>query len=557
MNTTTISHVSRVSIRSVRFATIIAALELASSTYGALVFNIPAPNGVGDVVALTNALARISAAPDNDNSNGKFKSKVWLAPGVYDLSGIYMTGGSHLNLPSCQGGLIAGLGDGPEDVVLLGGGEVGAHRVLYADGSNYDWLTISNLTVTGGWSTSDGGGIWCDGALKCIDLIVSNNYAKGSNGGGGGGILRGHAENCLFADNRTDQRGGGLWCNGGSRLRDKFVQGSWNCVFTNNAAAYGGGQYGKGKYIESSFFCNRAGRGGAIETSASDFTWNGGQFANTVEVTGCTFIGNALTGWGYGSAIYNSSSESRPLLAVSNCTFTANVDTKGGDGIVHGCDMSDCAITGNYRTSHVIWNCNMNRCLVAANTNNNSGECIDDSSTISAYTNVNCLFLGNINNGYGHITKGKILVNCTYAKNESVGGGNYGGITSKCPSWNCLFAGNRIGGVQRDIRANYLGSTASLVLTNCVIGVADVTEDYTGLSNCRVTTKIKVVDEANGNYTPMPGSPAADKGAGDVRIQTLVGKRDLAGNRRVFGKGIDIGAFECQDNSPTTFFIVR
>ncbi len=43
------------------------AAALATSAHAALTFTIPAPNGVGDVVALTNALAQVNAAPANGN----------------------------------------------------------------------------------------------------------------------------------------------------------------------------------------------------------------------------------------------------------------------------------------------------------------------------------------------------------------------------------------------------------------------------------------------------------------------------------------------------------
>ena len=43
--------------------------------------------------------------------------------------------------------------------MLLGGGERGAHRVMSVRGANYGWMTVSNLTVTGGWTEYDGGGI--------------------------------------------------------------------------------------------------------------------------------------------------------------------------------------------------------------------------------------------------------------------------------------------------------------------------------------------------------------------------------------------------------------
>ncbi len=536
------------------------ATALATSAYAALTFTIPAPNGVGDVVALTNALAQINAAPADGNPNGRFWSKVWLEPGIYNLSGVYMNADSHLYVNSWHGGVLAGLGDGPRDVILIGGGESEAHRVLNGGGSNYDWLTISNLTVTGGWTTGNGGGIQGAGTVRYIDLVVSNNYAKGSWGAGGGGILRGHAINCLFADNRTDCWGGGFWSDGGGGQIKAFVQGTWNCVFTNNLAYYGGGQFGAGKCIDGTFIGNRAVHGGAFAcNSGAAFTWHGDRFTNETEITGCIFTGNRHTQSGHGTAIHNLSANSRPLISVSNCVMTANIDDYGGNGVVNGCDMTDCTFTGNTRPSCLIYNCNLTRCLVADNTRTTGGDTFDNNDSAGTYTNVNCLFIRNADRAYGNLTIGKVLVNCTYAENTNSGGGNYGGFIRKCPSWNCLFAGNTIGGNRRDIRYEYLGFTFDLALTNCVITATynDVSETFPGLANCRITKQIKVADEANGNYTPTTGSPLYDKAAQDAWILSLVGDRDLAGNRRVFGDRLDIGAFECQAYPPALKIIVK
>ena len=51
------------------------ATALATSAHAGLTFTVTAPNGVGDVVALTNAITRINALGGMANKNG---SKIWL-----------------------------------------------------------------------------------------------------------------------------------------------------------------------------------------------------------------------------------------------------------------------------------------------------------------------------------------------------------------------------------------------------------------------------------------------------------------------------------------------
>ena len=127
-------------------------------TAAAKEYTIEAPGGVGDIESLTNALVDINKKVLAERNS----SKVWLKPGVYNLRGVSMStdsGTGHLSLKSLNWGLIAGLGDGPEDTILLGGGKEDGLGVLCVSGNNSGWMTISNLTVTGGWSSGNGGGI--------------------------------------------------------------------------------------------------------------------------------------------------------------------------------------------------------------------------------------------------------------------------------------------------------------------------------------------------------------------------------------------------------------
>jgi hypothetical protein len=48
-------------------------------------------------------------------------------------------------------------------------------------------------------------------------------------------------------------------------------------------------------------------------------------------------------------------------------------------------------------------------------------------------------------------------------------------------------------------------------------------------------------EAAPGNYAPRPGSPCVDAG---VMLDWMAGARDVAGNPRLRGDGVDIGAYE-------------
>ena len=644
-------------------------LSLAVQAYEA---TIPAPNGVGDVVALTNKIAEFNAVASTEGG------KIWLEPGVYNLSGVYMTSASHLNIAYTGNTslLFAGKGSDRTKTVLIGGGEVEAHRVIAAGGGgNYGWTTFSNMTVTGGYVANDnGGGICGNHSTRYYDMIVSNNYAAGANQTGGGGCFGGQAYRCLFADNRagegSSRSAGGFYAAGRCGQKSE-VGGAWNCTFTNNTlngGFGGGGMLLTGICKDCTFYDNAVTGfgGGGVRVGSSSTTWgtttvytlidgctfvgNTGRYGGAIYgagciVTNCTFIGNKEDcTWGSdgGGAIYAVSSatlvDSRfygnsgtcspggaVVLAaggvISSCTFTTNsspgsggaVYAKGGatavvdstftgntavgnggavhvnsgavcavtnstftgnkftgnvnsykGGVASGATLVDCTITNN-TSATVLYKCNLYRCFVADNVTANAGESgvIDAAGTVGAYTNVNCLFKGNVMTSYGQFANGKVMINCTIVGNDSQNGGNYGYIcTPNCKLVNCVLSGNKIGNQYYDIRPIYgqgTLTTNALDMVNCVFvgSQKGVDENWKGLVNCKKVADVKFADAANGDYTPKTSSPLYDAGCQDPWILSLVGDKDLAGNQRVYYRGIDIGAYESQLNRPGSLLIVR
>ena len=117
-----------------RVAVAMIAAACAFDASAAFIRTIEAPGGVGNVTSLTNVLTEFNALSDDARKS----ARIWLQPGIYNLSGVYMTSTHHLTVASSQGGLFAGLGDGPEETILLGGGEAGAHGVLvFGGGGNW------------------------------------------------------------------------------------------------------------------------------------------------------------------------------------------------------------------------------------------------------------------------------------------------------------------------------------------------------------------------------------------------------------------------------------
>ena len=342
---------------------------------------IPAPGGVGNVTALTNALAHISSYRN-----------VLLKPGVYDLKDVEMESGSHLSLRAGGHGII-GLGDGPEDTVLLGGGSAAGCRILTLTGSSASSIAcVSNLTLTGGYTTKDGGAFYGNNFAHALDCVISNNYATGTWQAGGGAIRMGFARRCYFADNRTDgangHHGGAMWCN------DATYQGAVDCVFTNNYGCEGGGLRGSAIVRGCTFVGNAASRtastgkgGGVCRASVYDckFIENsgyaGGGLAMSAVVSNCVFVGNsARTGYtesgggalwyegggtiidcaftnntapGQGGTVnlYKKEGDVVPTRFV-NCTFSGSISDYSGGAIMHS-GQTEVHVEGCYFTNNL------------------------------------------------------------------------------------------------------------------------------------------------------------------------------------------------------------
>ena len=474
-----------------------------SAAFAALEFTISAPNGVGDVVALTNAFTELDKANTTD-------AKILLEPGVYDLTGFKVgTRNWHLTLEKkMANGLIAGTGDSPADTVIKGGGETdkyGIFYIWYTDASKP--TVISNLTLTCGYSRGSGGAVYGSYSTYGCNLvlshcIVSNNYAVGSNGGGGGGAIHVKARDCLFASNTCGgQHGGALL------FYDMPNGGAWNCVFSNNTVNSGlnggavyihnkGASYNYGGSISNCLFVGNStgGYGGGLYASTdaehvsysalcqdcvfreNSAVYGGGVFAlaNTI-VSNCTFEANAAT---YGGGLRASSS-----ALCMDCTFKINTSSENGAGAY----LSDKSLCSNSTFEN------------NASNKHGSGAYITGSAVVS-----NCVISGNGPPGNGSSTKfgggaymkGGECVDCAFTGNHADRGGGADLDASGAVIRNSLFDGNiQLGWASG--AAIYVNASDPLALvTNCVFNANKPTQ-----SSQTIVSNAELVDCVITNHT--------------------------------------------------------
>ena len=445
------------------------------------------------------------------------------------------------------------------------------------------------------WETTGGGAVCAISSARILDCVFEGNGGALSPGGAIVLTKGGEVSNCSFVTNSTPRSGGAIH----SKDNAEFAVVS-SCTFIGNVATNNGGAInGYVAVTNCSFVENSAltGRGGAISMdslpsgaaiSGCAFTNNaattmGGALYVPGGVTNCTFVGNsALSGggaiyanarsvagfesclfvsnhlsastWAHGGSVRGASGV-RPQMR--NCTLTGNDAPYGYGAAAYYTDLYNCTVTNHVSSNSTLYGCNMTGCILGHNTISGNAVTVDYAEAAAPCTNINCLIISNSHPAIGHICVNKVNINCSYIGN-TIGNINYGDIIRYCPSYNCLFAGNRVGAYARDIKTWYQDdSKFPLALTNCVFTASDMEIDYEGLHNCRKIANMRFADEANGDYTPTTRSPAYDAGCNEPWLLSLVGDKDLAGNPRVFGAGIDIGAYECQKPKPGAMMIVK
>lgn len=258
--------------------------------------------------------------------------------------------------------------DGGGQITLSGGNST---RLFYLQ--NGASLTLQNITLQNGSSSSDGGAIYVE---RLSTLTLTNSAINNSTAPNGGAIaLNGWGSSdpggtlivtdSSFSGNSSTagaipgggNGGGALYITGGSTAT---VSGS---TFSNNSSVNGGGIHilGANLTVSDTTFSgnvanNSAGGGGGgaiyvdgtknhsgtIDISTSTFSNNqsnqlGGAIFSFPEGTGSTIIdqslfdGNSATGRGQGGAIYHQSATKVGPLSISNSTFMNN-DAHATDG---------------------------------------------------------------------------------------------------------------------------------------------------------------------------------------------------------------------------------
>ncbi|NLX26917.1 MAG: hypothetical protein GXY61_13340 [Lentisphaerae bacterium] len=236
--------------------------------------------------------------------------------------------------------------NGPEVTIVDGQGAVRCFNL----GNNA--CVIEGLTITNGYSSGDGGGIYCSGIVPVVtNCTISGNTASSYYGGGmyygtanhctisgntanyyGGGMSGGTANHCTISGNTANYYGGGM--SGGTAN---------NCTISGNTASYYGGGMDGGTANNCILSGNSAKYGGGMR----------GGTANN-----CTISGNTASSYGGGMRSgtakncivwYNTAPSGKDLYDTT-ASFSCSPDAAHGvDGNITKAPVFVDAANGNYR----------------------------------------------------------------------------------------------------------------------------------------------------------------------------------------------------------------
>ena len=193
------------------------------------------------------------------------------------------------------------------------------------------WVTITGLTISGGMTSEDGGGIanfQFDNSLALSRVIITGNTARNGGGVYNGGILT--VDSSTISGNTAPRNGGGLMGGGtgGITIKNSTISGNGagdrgggifqyvgntsltNVTFTGNSASIGGA-FGKEAYSATFNHVTVAGNG--AQAYGGIYSLTGGAavvLANTIVANNgggnCGSFGNPAIADGNGNLVYPS-----------------------------------------------------------------------------------------------------------------------------------------------------------------------------------------------------------------------------------------------------------
>ncbi|TDS58821.1 MBG domain-containing protein [Myroides indicus] len=341
-----------------------------------------------------------------------------------------------------------------------------------------------------------------------------------------GGNANGFSGFQVNGANVSRRSGGGIYSYSSSSSSSSSVVLTNSSVYNNSSSESGGGgiysfsfsnsSYSSSSVVltNSSVYNNSSSYGGGIYSSSSSNSYSSSYFNSSVVLTNSSVYNNSSSdGGGILSFSNSSSSPGSSSVVLTNSSVYNNRSNNGGGIYSYSSYSSNSSVV--LTNSSVYNNSSSNGGgIYSYSYSNFSNEITLINSTLAGNIGGSCIYF----DGSG--------VKKFTAHNSMV----YGNVKSEIDDSNSVLD-SETGTILKDIQFSLVqgeNSTAD--------GNLDGTLAFTDL----------FADGSNGDYSLQSGSPAIDAGKNALYSGDIDNDTDLAGNPRLFGTAIDMGAYESQ-----------
>jgi parallel beta-helix repeat protein len=354
-------------------------------------------------------------------------------------------------------------------------------------------------------------------------LVTNGVYQTGSRGGYYGGLYRVVILNGLV----QSVNGPGV----------TVIQGQLDPTSTNGPQAVGCVSLALGASLSGFTLTNGAtsasGSGGGVVLGGSSSV-----------ISNCIVTGNYASE--HGGGVYGGG-------VVRDTTISNNVARSGGGGAAYFYMMSNCVIANNRAQNgggthgDFVSPAVVTRCLIQSNVASIQGGGVDNGSFTG------CTIIGNTASVQGGGANSATLVNCLVLSNSAPkGGGSYAGNAT-----NCTIVGNTAGTGGGVYPLPTFATPNFAEIANCIVYYNSATNGANWFDTAPlvgfccttpqsfaedVTNAPTFVDLAAGDFRLRPDSPCINAGR-NIYITNVT---DFAGNARIVGGTVDMGAYEYQ-----------